>query len=296
MKKWFGGKADVDDLVARGKFALAIEELEKRLRREPANTAHRQRLGDILGRVGHVEEAIRVLTPLVGAFVREGSSAKAIAVVKKIERLDPEVDSSALLGTVREVAEPSRTAAQQAPPLTPSRLPLSSHLESDSVEITPFGDHRDRPTATSDIDPSWHERMKADQGDFGWSPILDGLPAAAFDKVVGRLKLLIKNPGAIICAEGERAASLFVLARGFARVYRRTPDARQRQIMVLEEGRFFGEEALLERGALRPITVTAASECELLEIDMEELSVILSVNLKARERLERTYSQRIWRR
>ena len=66
--------------------------------------------------------------------------------------------------------------------------------------------------------------------------------------------------------------------------------------MVLDEGRYFGEEAHFERQATRPITVTAASECELLEVDMEELSVILSVNPKARERLQRTYDHRIWRR
>ena len=298
MKKWFGGKADVDELVARGKFGRAIEELEERLRREPDSTTHRQRLGDILGRAGRVDDAVGVLRPLADAFVREGSSAKAIAVVKKIERLDPESDVSALLAKVRDVADPPRKAPR-AQAEAPTMLALSSlpaHLESDSVEIAPFRDLKDRPTATSDIDAGWSERLKAEQGTFGWSPLLEGLPAEVFTKVVGRLKLLIKNPGAIICGEGERAASLFVLARGFARVYRRSRDGRQRQIMVLEEGRFFGEEVLLENDARRPITVTAASECELLEIDLEELSVILSVHSKARERLERAYSQRIWRR
>ena len=171
MKKWFGSKADVDDLVARGRFGLAIEELEKRLRKEPANTIHRQRLGDILGRVGNIEDAVKVLAPLVDAFVREGSSAKAIAVIKKIERLDPETDSSALLARVRVEVDP-RGSALSAAPSVASRSPMiSAHLENDSVEIAPFRDQKDRPTATSDIDAGWAERMKVEQGDYSAGPL-----------------------------------------------------------------------------------------------------------------------------
>ena len=286
MKKrtWFGAP-DVDELIARGKLDRAIPELEKRLREQPESTSHRQRLGDILGRAGRTREAIAVLMPLVESFACDGFAAKAIAVVKKIERLAPgRDDASALLTKVRELAEPSMP------------MPLiSPHLESDTVGVEPFQDDvGDRPLATSSVDASWQDRLEAERPDYGWSPVLEGLPTEVFDQVVGRLRLVVKNPGAIICAEGEPASSLLVLARGYARVYRRTGDSRQRQVMVLEEGRFFGEEALLENEARRPVTVTAASECELLEIDLQDLSAILAANPAVRTRLEKTHARRAW--
>ncbi len=286
MKKrtWFG-TPDVDELIARGKLDRAIPELEKRLRKQPESTSQRQRLGDILGRAGRTAEAIAVLAPLVEGFARDGFAAKAIAVVKKIERLDPgRGDTSALLAMVRELAQPSMSV-----PL------ISPHLESDTVGVEPFRDDiGDRPLATSSVDARWQDRLETERPDYGWSPVLEGLPPEVFVEVVGRLRLVIKNPGAIICAEGEPAPSLLVLARGYARVYRRSGDCGQRQVMVLEEGRFVGEEALLESAARRPVTVTAASECELLEIDLQDLSMILAANPAVRARLEKTHSRRAW--
>jgi hypothetical protein len=46
-------------------------------------------LADVLVLAGKVREAVLILTPLADEFAREGFAAKAIAVLKKIQKLDP---------------------------------------------------------------------------------------------------------------------------------------------------------------------------------------------------------------
>ncbi len=283
--KWLGAQGDIDRLVARGKLERAIELLEEQLREAPESVGCRQQLGDILGRAGHKQRAIAVLAPLIDAFATDGFTAKAIAVIKKLERLDPKrVDTGHLIAKVRRQAEPSEPV-----PLVPA------HLESETITLEPLPDDGgDRPEATSMIDADWFEQVESRRPTFGWSPLLDDLPPATFDAVAGSLILLVKNPGSIIFGQGERATSVFVLANGFARAYRRSASERYRQALVFEEGQFFGEEALFEPDARRPITVTAAAECELLEIDPGALARIVAANPEARDELEAVYEQRPW--
>ena len=86
---WFRGAESVDSLIARQRYDRAIKLLERSLRAEPKNVAVRQRLADVLGRAGRPDRAVAVLAPLVEQFSAEGSTAKAIALLKKIRRLDP---------------------------------------------------------------------------------------------------------------------------------------------------------------------------------------------------------------
>lgn len=281
--KWFG-QEDVNQLIARGKLKRAIQILEVQLHDDPESISCRQQLGDILGRAGKKQHAIRVLAPLIDQFTQGGFAAKAIAVIKKIERMDPDrVDTAQLIAKVRRSSE----SAQSSVPLIPA------HLESDTISgiDIPVRNDKERPMATSEIDPNWYHANKVDHR---WSPLLDDLAAEDFDAIIGRLSLIVKNSGAIITGQGERAASIFVLASGYARGYRRSDNNRYRQALIFEEGQFFGEEALMESKASRPITVTAASECELLEIDLDNLERIVAANPLARSHLERVYRARAW--
>ena len=280
--KWFGGKDNVDSLVARGKLDRAIQMLEAQLKEDPRSVACRQQLGDILGRAGHKDRAIAVLAPLIDEFAADGFTAKAIAVVKKLERMDPErVDTSMLFSRIQRTSE-----AALPQPFVPV------HIEADTDTFEPIQMTKDRPVATSSVDSDWFKEMQ--RPNFGWSPLLEGLPAEALDEVVGRLNLIVKNPGAIITGQGEAASSIFVLASGFARAYRRSSNQRYRQVLVFEEGQFFGEEAIMGPDPVRPITVTAASQCELLEVDLESLNDVIAANPNARQHLEQAHDRRSW--
>ena len=211
-------------------------------------------------------------------------TAKAIAVIKKIERLDPSRDDiGQLVAKVQAEAEPAEPL-----PLIPV------HFESDTVSMEPFTDDPGRPIATSAVDANWQQRLDDERGDFTRSPLLADLPSEALRSLIGDLNLLIKNPGAVICGQGEAASSVFILASGFARAYRRGENQRYRQVVVLEEGHFFGEEALLEQDPKRPVTVTAASECELLDIDLFTLRELLNTRPAISEKLRKAHRRRPW--
>ncbi|MEM8961898.1 MAG: cyclic nucleotide-binding domain-containing protein [Acidobacteriota bacterium] len=86
---WFRAP-DVDQLIADGKWDRAIRRLEGLLDDEPENRRLRQLLGDLLARAGRTDEAIKILSRLADELATEGFFAKAVAVVKKMQRLAPD--------------------------------------------------------------------------------------------------------------------------------------------------------------------------------------------------------------
>ena len=91
--------------------------------------------------------------------------------------------------------------------------------------------------------------------------------------------------------EGEPGQSLFVLTTGTVKVFVRDPAGRNVALCPLGEGAFFGEIATLS-GRPRSATVTAASRCELLELDKATLDAILKVHPRVRDVLEEHYIAR----
>jgi CRP-like cAMP-binding protein len=68
--------------------------------------------------------------------------------------------------------------------------------------------------------------------------------------------------GEAIVREGEPGDSMFVVCRGRVRVTV-APDGRE--VALMEQGGFFGEMSLLT-GEVRTATVSAATECDLMEV------------------------------
>ena len=109
--------------------------------------------------------------------------------------------------------------------------------------------------------------------------------------VIRGLRLLTFEPGDVIITEGEPGQSLFVLTTGTVKVFLRDPAGRNVALCPLGEGAFFGEIATLS-GRPRSATVTAASRCELLELDKAALEAILKVHPRVRDVLEEHYIAR----
>lgn len=80
---------DVYSLIARKNYPLAIRRLEKELAAKPGSVHQRQLLADLWERVGQPAKAIAILEPLASELAADGFAAKAIAVLKRILRLDP---------------------------------------------------------------------------------------------------------------------------------------------------------------------------------------------------------------
>jgi hypothetical protein len=86
------GKAkeeDVVSLIAAKKFARAIEILKARLQKKGANPSLRMQLADVLILADKKQEAVALLLPLADQYARDGFAAKAVSVLKKVQKVDP---------------------------------------------------------------------------------------------------------------------------------------------------------------------------------------------------------------
>jgi len=81
---------DAEKLVQKGKLEQAIREYEKVLKKFPEDTTIINRVGDLYGRVGQLQRAVELYEEIANHFTRDGFTTKAIAILKKIQRLDPQ--------------------------------------------------------------------------------------------------------------------------------------------------------------------------------------------------------------
>src|SRR5262245_15620901 len=122
-QKSAGKTEDVSSLIAKKSYARAIELIKEQLKSpRGADSRLRMQLADVLVLAGKVREAVQILTPLADEFAREGFAAKAIAVLKKIQKLDPtrrDVETK-LAGLIQE----KQQQASVAPPPTGPALEI----------------------------------------------------------------------------------------------------------------------------------------------------------------------------
>ena len=87
-----GGKdagGNVADLIARKKYDKAIELLRAEFRQGGRDPRVRLQLADVLAMAGKGKEAVPILLGLADEFALEGFAAKAISVLKKVQKIDP---------------------------------------------------------------------------------------------------------------------------------------------------------------------------------------------------------------
>ena len=80
---------DVVSLIAAKKYARAIEVLKAQLQKKGANPSLRMQLADVLILADKKQDAIGLLIPLADQYARDGFAAKAVSVLKKIQKVDP---------------------------------------------------------------------------------------------------------------------------------------------------------------------------------------------------------------
>src|SRR5258705_10917496 len=87
--EWLGGSKDADALMARRKYPQAIEALRELLQKHAGDLRLRMKLADALVLAGREREAAPVLLELADALAAEGQAAKSIALLKKVQKIDP---------------------------------------------------------------------------------------------------------------------------------------------------------------------------------------------------------------
>ncbi|HEX9405717.1 MAG TPA: tetratricopeptide repeat protein, partial [Thermoanaerobaculia bacterium] len=81
--------ADAEKLVAKGKIEPAIKEYERLLDDNPNDVNTLNRIGDLWVRINRTDEAVRTFGKIADHYGKDGFFLKAIAIYKKINKLDP---------------------------------------------------------------------------------------------------------------------------------------------------------------------------------------------------------------
>jgi small-conductance mechanosensitive channel/CRP-like cAMP-binding protein len=138
-------------------------------------------------------------------------------------------------------------------------------------------------------------QMQIDPDRAAAAPIDEGARARSFDGVeilaaltdeqraelAAASRSLLYAAGEVIVAEGDAGNSMFVLARGSASV---TLSKTEGEVATLGAGALFGEMSLLT-GDPRRATVTASTDCELIEISAEGFRRVVLADAGILERI-----------
>ncbi len=343
IKKWLTGatkRAGVDELIARKKYAKAVELLREEFKRGRRDPRLRLQLADVLVLAGRKKEALPILTGLADEFAVEGFAAKAISVLKKIQKLQPgqkdvneklahlikerrDEGATNLSTTVSIPSQPSSAGmpafgmeeigmeAMEAPK-EPKRVSLQAPTEPAPEELGEPEILLEPDEASGDEDGLGDELLsviedvlsEAPPAGVGVqargsgsaerveSPLFTSFSEAELVAVIGGLELLSFEPGDIIITQGEAGNSMFVLTDGITKPFVRDESGHHKQVREMEEGTFFGEISILT-GQPRTATVTAATRCELLELDRKTLDSITQTHPHVREVLQEFCDERL---
>lgn len=248
MAIW-GQAPTVDALISKGKYDRAIELITEQRKKEPRNVRLRLQLCDVFVAANRSKEAVPILLTLVDELAEEGFFPKAIAVLKKVQRIDP-----LQAGVEEKLADLCKDEHGQAAARRSGVLPAVRQPEAkrDTVETVPDMDLEVTPVPPQE------------------SPLFSDFSRDELVEVIRGLNLLSFESGDILMTEGEPGESLLVISSGSVKAFVKNKEGKNVLVREMKEGEFFGEISLLS-GKPRTATVTASAPCDLLELDRATL-------------------------
>ncbi len=106
------------------------------------------------------------------------------------------------------------------------------------------------------------------------SILLQNLPTREVDALFDMSSWKTFDRGATIFLQGEKAAAIYVVIRGWVKLYRIAQNGSEAIVNVFTKGGSFGEAVAL-RGADYPVSAEAVTGCECLYIPAEALTKLL---------------------
>ena len=262
-------KATVPELIARRKYRDALELLKEQLKLRPDDKSLRLQSADVLVLMGMIENATRVLSSVADDFASEGFAAKAVAVLKKVQRLEPErrdierriveifkggmppPGPAAAVTDFRELraadvdhhlVAPVSTAEGPPPAPPPAAVPASFEAGFPPAEELDIGFAAEGPAP--EVDLTFLEQSARGAGEAApnrvVSPLFDDLAEDELLEFIRGLELLGFEPGDIVVTEGEAGDSLYVITTGLVKAFVRNQEGGSTQVRELHEGDFFG--------------------------------------------------------
>lgn len=258
----FWRKKEPADYIDKKQYQKAISLYREKLKDQPRNTALLMNIADTLFMDRKTDEAIREYKKIAEIQTEQGFILKAIAVYKKILKIQPNnTDVEHLLSNLSErltisEAEEEATGGKKAPA---ARREESSEV---NLEIE--------------------------------NKLLKDLTPDEFKQIVAKLNLRHYEKGTVVVKEGDPGNSLFIVVRGEVRVLTQTPMKKEVFLANLGEGEFFGEIALLT-GKPRTATIITNTTSELLELTKEDYEKIIARYPNVKRVVEEFHLQRTYK-
>ncbi len=274
----------LDRYLANKEYDKALTAVADELARNPSQFNLLLRQAEILGMAGDRDRAVRVYRELAEGYARDGFYAKAIALYKKVLRLEPALED-VTSELARLIEEDQR-----------SRLPLEERLAlerpSDRSEVTL--DLDDTPLAADATASHRDNHEEADRlrnKELEASRLFTGFPEGALEAILASTELRSYAEGDIIVTEGEQGSSLFLIVSGEVKVFTRGERGEHVPLAELGPGDFFGEVSLLT-GRPRTATITAKDEVTAIEIARDDVDEIAATHPDVLEVLRSFYERR----
>jgi cAMP-dependent protein kinase regulator len=282
------GKAvGLPELLARKQFGKAVELAQAQHKARPRDGRLRLQLADTLVAAGRGREAVPLLREMADELAAEGFAAKAIAILKRIQKIDPgRIDIEKRLAAL--IAEHARREATTSRPAAPAAAPGLPEFGMEELDEStdPLGGFE--PV----VDPDVEIDLEAEAAAARRPALFPDFSNDELVAVMGGLQLVEYKAGDLVVAQGEPGDSLFLVTTGTVKAWIRNREGRYVLVRRLGDGDFFGEISVLS-GSPRTATVVAATACEMLELDRATLDGITAQYPRVREVLQRFYEQRI---
>jgi len=299
----------IQELILKKDYAKALEVIQAELRSKPRNVRLRLQQADALIASNREREAIPVLMALADEHAKDGFTAKAIAFLKRIDKIQPgrqDVEER-LSHLVQEKVSHVPTPASRPEPafgfeeFDPSEeislgggeagISLDAQPLSVEVEPEPISDDMDGLDAITIEAPAAPPSATQQAKTFLQTPLFEGFEQAELAAVIRGLQFLSFQPGDIMVGEGAPGDSMFIIAEGVAKAYIKDRKGYPMLIKELTTGDFFGEVSVLT-GKPRTATITAGGEVEVLELDKKTLDKINESHPRVRQVLEEFQKKR----
>ena len=254
------GIENLDHYLAKKNYDTALDAIKKELAKNPDQLNLRLRQADIFDLQGKRDKAISMYRTVAEAQAHDGFYARAIAIYKKILRLDPEQDVHSELAQLIEDDRQTKIADQR---------------------------RREHGAALKQKKATIDQELKELQS----STLFSSFGREALVKIVASTELRSYDEGDIIVTEGEQGSSLFLIVGGTVKVFTRSDDGGNLQLAELGPGDFFGEVSLLSSKP-RTATITARTKVTAIELDRANVDRIAENHPEVKKVLEDFYERR----
>jgi cAMP-dependent protein kinase regulator len=222
------------ELFTHGHLEAALSAYQRISREAPEDLTSRQKVAELLQKLGRKKEAITTYEVLAGAWAQRGWLLRAIALCKVILQIEPAHDR-----TQRLLAE---LHSRRMEPQPQSRLePAPKPVGTPSTEGVPSGGVMQR------------------------IPIFSQLTGDELLSLMERLELRVYKANEVIIQEGQLGGSMFAIVEGSVEVVRKLESGAERTLALMGEGDLFGEMAVVSAGP-RLASVRAAERTMVLEL------------------------------